>query len=292
MAVYSFSCSAFSDKGSRPGNEDNLFFLDAWRSAQEGPKPFDAVKRREGAALLAVFDGMGGEAEGEFASRTAAETLAAFAPKLQTAPAGELERIAEDFFSAANAAVFSHGQEYGAKCGSTAALLLCRQDGIYAWNIGDSRIFLLRNGELQQISADDTEYARMQRIGGMDMNDPKMERLRHRLTQHLGMSPEEVRLSPHAAVLPVRKGDRFLLCSDGITDGLPGEAIRIRLDAASPAVLAKELVSAALAGGSRDNVTAVVVQVEAAERSLFRFLRKRDHSEEDGSWPENTASRS
>ncbi len=283
MAVYSFSCAAFSDKGSRPGNEDNLFFLDTWRSAGKGTSSFDAAERREEAALLAVFDGMGGETEGEFASRMAAETLGAFAPKLLASPAGELERIAEAFFSAANDAIFFHGQEYGAKCGSTAALLLCREEGIYAWNIGDSRIFLLRDGELRQISADDTEYARMQRIGGFDMSEPKMDRFRHRLTQHLGMSPEEVRLSPHAAILPVRKGDRFLLCSDGLTDGLSEETIRARLDAASPpAALAKDLAAAALKK-SRDNVTVVVAQVEAAERSLFRFLRKRDHSEEEGS---------
>ncbi len=280
MKAFSFSCAVFSDRGARRKNEDNFYFLGQWRRDGADASPFEAAGRRDGAVLAAVFDGMGGESEGDFASRAAAEALDGFASRLLDAPAERLERIALDYFNTANGRICQHSLETGRRCGSTASLLLLRETSLYAWNIGDSRIFRLRGGELSQISQDDTEYARMRQIGGFDADDPKYDRLRSRLTQYLGMPPEEVRLSPHMTVLPFLKGDRYLLCSDGLTEGMDREELRRLLDADKPpSAVAKTLAAAAVQAGSHDNVTALLLQAEAAEGVLSRFVHKRRNPE-------------
>lgn len=265
MAKFSFSAAVSADIGPvRYNNEDNFYFAGSWLTGNGMDRSAALTHRADGCGLYAVFDGMGGEDEGEFASRCAAEELAADAEKLSAAPASELDGLVNAFLERANEAICTRSRAHGGRTGSTVALLLCRNDGIYVWNVGDSRVYYQHKGVLRQLSTDHTEAARMVRMGELTEEAARTDERKHRLTRHLGIPAEDVVLSPSKAA-PVKPaiGDRLLLCSDGLTDVLTDEAVGRLLDAwLSPAETAKALVQQALEKGTRDNVTALVVQIE------------------------------
>lgn len=265
MAKFSFSAAVHADIGTaRTNNEDNFYFAGSRLTGGGADRSAALTHRADGCGLYAVFDGMGGEDEGEFASRCAAEALAECAEALSAAPASELDGLVNAFLERANGRICARSQTHGSRTGSTVALLLCRNDGIYAWNVGDSRIYYQHKGVLRQLSADHTEAARLVRIGELTEEQARTDARKHRLTRHLGIPAEDVVLSPHRAE-PVKPaiGDRLLLCSDGLTDVLPDATVGRLLDAwLSPAETAKTLVREALRADTRDNVTALVVQVE------------------------------
>lgn len=182
-----------------------------------------------------VADGMGGHAAGEVASRIAVELLR---PVLTALTNGHEIALA---INAANDALFDtmlrHPEFKG--MGTTIAGVILRGNHALAWNVGDSRIYLHREGKLTQISIDDV-------VGG------------NMLTQCLGGSVRQTRIEPHINEIRLSPGAQLLLCTDGLTDMLTEDQIATILQG-NREEPAAHLVSAALEAGGFDNVSAVMI---------------------------------
>jgi protein phosphatase len=123
-------------------------------------------------------------------------------------------------------------------------------------HLGDSRAYLLREGELRQLTRDMTTAQLLVDAGLLSAAEAARHRLRHVLTQALG---QDGKVTAQLAYLPLRDGDRLLLCSDGLTEMVEGGQIAGVLQAvAAPQEACQALVDRALAGGGRDNVTVVL----------------------------------
>ena len=237
----------------RTNNEDNCYF-----NGQTLPENNPGIPGlwhgcfREETVCFGVFDGMGGEEDGQLASFLAAQS---FASDCRQTNAGAI-RSGSLFMHAVtnmNIAVYSEAERRGNKMGTTAVLMgVCSGTAIFC-NVGDSRAYRFRDGRLMQISKDHLEtflpFARGVRVR------------KARLSQCIGISPEELALEPHYVRDVLRDGDRYLLCSDGLTDMLSADAIRAVLEENSDVCAAvQRLIECALENGGKDNVTALLVK--------------------------------
>lgn len=205
--------------------------------------------------LFAVADGMGGHAAGEVASEIAVKTLEDMAPA--TADTEALCRAV----MAANVAVFDAAQEnerFGMGTTLTAAVL--EGERIAIAQVGDSRLYLLHQGNLQQITKDHSLMAEMIEAGELTEEEARTHPKRSVITRALGSDPNMV---PDLYELDVAAGDRVLLCSDGLTTMLESREIEhLMLHHRDPQHCANALVNGAIAAGGLDNVTAIVIDVE------------------------------
>ena len=212
------------------------------------------------AGLYAVADGVGGHQAGEVASQTSVETL------LRTF--GEGERTTEGLIKAveaANQAVWQLAQGSREKRGmgtTLTALAVVQEDGeeqLALANVGDSRAYLLQQGELIQLSEDHSLVEELVRDGKLTPAEAQVHPQRSIITRALGMEPAiEV---DSWEIIPYT-GDRILLCSDGLTNELSDERIASTLrQLADPREAAHDLVRQARAAGGSDNITVVVVDV-------------------------------
>jgi len=213
----------------------------------------------ETGTLFAVADGMGGHAGGEVAARLAVDTLTvAFGSK--PSGAGLSEAVNE-----ANRVVHEHSLDNpelrGMGTTMTAAALV-NEDGrdvIALVNVGDSRSYRYHEGELTQITVDHSLAEEMVRSGEISESEAAVHPHRHILTRALGVADDVTvdlwRIQP-------TRGDRFLLCSDGLTNELGSEQIaEVLATVPDPQVAADLLVRAARTHGGSDNITVVVVDV-------------------------------
>jgi protein phosphatase len=234
--------AARSDVGQvRKGNED---------SGYAGPR------------LLIVADGMGGHAAGELASATAVATLAEMADD-ELAQGEALTRLA----AAVDAAGASIGEVVAdnpglAGMGTTATALYWLPDGngakIAIVHVGDSRAYLLRDGELSQITHDHTYVQTLVDAGRISEDEASVHPRRNLLMRALdGVQPVE----PDLSIREARNGDRYLICSDGLTGTVSNTEIAEMLGTGEPTGTVIELVELALARGAPDNVTVVVAHV-------------------------------
>jgi serine/threonine protein phosphatase PrpC len=211
--------------------------------------------------LFAVADGMGGAAAGDVAATIAVESLkVAFqASTREGEPTeGDLIRAAE----VANRAVWEQAESHPAMRGmgtTLVALAKVAGDRLAAINVGDSRLYALHHGELQQVSEDHSLVAELVAEGRISKEEAEIHPRRNIMTRALGVEPEVpvdlFRIEPDA-------GDRFLLCSDGLSRELADDHIAgllRRLD--SPEEAARELVAEANRRGGSDNITVVIVDV-------------------------------
>ncbi|MEH6435879.1 PP2C family protein-serine/threonine phosphatase [Massilia sp. DD77] len=219
-----------------------------------------ALPRR---GLWAVADGMGGHAFGDLASRAVVDALAALPP-----PAGMADFIASarEGLVQVNATLRTDAAaRHVPVMGSTVvALLACGRETACLW-AGDSRIYLYRQGRLQQLTRDHSQAEEL-RARGADaaaaVASPNM------ITRAVGAADMiEFDVAPCAA----RDGDVFLLCSDGLSNPVDEIAMTRVLAGGDCTQAAQELIALALANGGRDNVTAVVVRAEdlSADRTML-----------------------
>lgn len=234
----------------RANNEDNFYFDGLTLSdgntglpeAQSLSVPLDWP------VTMAVFDGMGGEHYGEVASRIAAESLKS---ALDRDPRADLVQMCQN----ANLKICQEASRRGVTAmGSTAVILRLSDARAEVVNVGDSKAFRLRKGELRQISTDHTDASFLLELG--------VTNRRPRLTQNLGVDPEEMVIEPSVAAIELQDGDVFLLCSDGLTDMATPEEIQSVLSrATTPKETVERLLSLALAHGGRDNITVIICRV-------------------------------
>jgi serine/threonine protein phosphatase PrpC len=209
-----------------------------------------------GARLLALADGMGGHAAGEVASQL---VIAALAPLDDDEPGGDLLAKLDAAVRAGNAAIAAQVEMEPELegMGTTLTAILFAGNRLGLVHIGDSRGYLLRDGELTQITKDDTFVQTLVDEGRITREEahshPQRSLIMRALTGH--------EVEPTLTMREVRAGDRYLLCSDGLSDPVTDETILEALKIPDVADAADRLIELALRGGGPDNVTVVVADV-------------------------------
>jgi protein phosphatase len=211
-----------------------------------------------GERLLVVADGMGGLPAGELASDILVRALAVVDKLPDTGePLQDLIAALQTANERIEAAVADDGEREG--MGTTVTALLLTGDRVAALNVGDSRCYLSRDGVLSQLTRDDTYVQALVDQGVLTPADARRHPQRALVTQAVQGGD----FRPGGRVLPVRAGDRFLLCSDGLTDYVAdeviGQTLRLHTDRE---VCAAELITRTLEAGAPDNVTVIVADVE------------------------------
>lgn len=256
----------------RNNNEDNFWCCgDSLEAQNQGMSHIRSghIKQSE-SPLLAVFDGMGGESCGEMAAFLAAESCGkhykTIKDGIQNDPQGFLNELCETM----NQAVCDYGSENKINSmGTTAALLVFGEEAVYSCNLGDSRIYRSDNEKFCQISKD--------HVLGRSLFGKAP------LTQYLGMEEENLQLEPTISRQEIKLGDRFLLCSDGITDMLSDGEIADILSRDIPVEETVEiLVDRALKKGGRDNITVVLCEIMEQPRNMFQRILNWFHKQNEG----------
>lgn len=242
----------------RSNNEDNFYFDGLYmNSDNHGLSNIESkTVSLNSDSFFAVFDGMGGADYGEVASYTAAKDTKRFLTIETNMNPCDITPSLEHLCETVNDAVFDAGQSLGtSKMGSTLAGLYFHSGQVWVCNLGDSRCYMLRNGKMTQISEDHTDEEFMKQ-NGITGRKPY-------LTQYLGIDSQEMMIVPYVKSYYLDKGDRFLICSDGVTDMVDEMQISGMLKwCSSPEVCVEELIRASLDGGGRDNITAIVLDVD------------------------------
>jgi PPM family protein phosphatase len=215
--------------------------------------------------VFVVADGLGGRAGGEVASALAAQ---AFAPLENVWPLRDSAVLATVQTAHARIRARAAAQPELAGMGTTlAGLALTERSGgghgvsvetLLLFHVGDSRVYRLRDGVLRLLTRDHTAVADLLRTGAIDGAEAEWHPQRHVLSRALG-TRESVR--PEARRLRPQPGDRYLLCTDGLSNELAPKVLTALLGSGSPEVAASRLLDEALTEGARDNVTVVVVDV-------------------------------
>lgn len=214
-------------------------------------------ERPSGHRLLIVADGMGGHRGGATASRLCVETVG----EVFRSSSGTPERLLRDALEAANERVHrTAGDDRELEgMGTTAVLLLLTpEDEAWVAHLGDSRAYLLRDGVLRRLTEDHTVVAGMIAQGVLDPEAAESHPRRHELVRCVGFHSE---VTPELDRLQVRPGDRFLLCSDGLSGQVPEDQIRATLQREAPVDAARVLVEAANAAGGSDNTTVMITAI-------------------------------
>lgn len=268
------SAAAVTKTGRRRNNQDNFLLNGKFAPADHDVMSVKYETNTKKPILAAVCDGMGGEASGERASFVACEELAKASAAL-TADAGTNKRTVKSAILHANKRLCDIMQEEQAgRMGSTVIAVLLYDDTLFYTNLGDSRIYLLRDGKLIQITKDHTEGRSMVEAGVLTEEQLKTHPSRNKLNRHLGIFPEEMQLE--CAVYEdasLRAGDKILLVSDGVFGAVEETVMkRILAEKTSAEERAAKLVDTAFESGSKDNMTAMVMDVEQAKKPLLPFL--------------------
>ena len=214
--------------------------------------------------LFAVADGMGGHNAGEVASAMAIEYLRGVALG-GVAPAGAFAQVVRDLNNAIFSAATATTDQRGMGTTLTAAALLeatsetDQPSQIVIANVGDSRTYLLRSGELRQLSVDHSYVQELVTEGLLTIDEARTHPRRNIVTRALGI---DAQVSVDTWTIPMFDGDRFMLCSDGLVDEVPlNEITEMMREHTTPQQVAERLVTAAKWHGGRDNITVIVLDV-------------------------------
>ncbi len=264
--------SGWTDRGKvRPNNEDSFLGLrfDAHEVQHLGKFGDSPVTQTDMA--FAVCDGMGGALAGEYASKIAVEKITKLLPRSFRQSASGLSAgfadILTELYSQVHRALSYLGASYEECRGMETTMSLCwfTPGWVYFGHVGDSRVYYLpaQGGVIKQLSHDDTYVGWLFRNGKINEREARTHPRRYVLQKALGGSNQFV--DPQVGAVGYERGDIFLLCTDGLTDGLYDSGI---LDILRPAVArspetnpARQLVEAAVAASGRDNSTAVVIEM-------------------------------
>lgn len=218
-------------------------------------------------AVVVVADGMGGHACGDVASALAIGAFAELGDG-PLRPEDVVEAVAR-----ANRTILAEGEARPERDGmgtTVTGVALVDLDGVPHWlvfNVGDSRVYRVGDGEVSQVTVDHSEVARLVAAGRITPAQARVHPLRNVVTRSLGMEPTPV---PDTWLAPVAEDDLFLVCSDGLTGELEdeeiGEVVRsVRARDGDLAAMADALVAAAVEAGGRDNVTVVLARLDGTQ---------------------------
>jgi len=267
--VLQIKSSGITDVGlKREGNEDSFSIEDSL-------------------GLYVVADGMGGHLAGEIASKISVEIINKVFRKWLEKDAKEDEIFGEPDNSLsrrgnyilggiklANRVIYElalEKKEYHGM-GTTVVVLLVTPSLVIAANVGDSRIYMLRDGEIERLSRDHSIVAEQVEMGMMTEEEAESSPLRHVLTRNLGSSEE---VEPDIFEIEPANNDRFILCSDGLTD-LVSDKELLDMANAEPdnASLCRNLVDIVLERGAHDNTTIISVELSGIIRPKSGIFKK------------------
>jgi serine/threonine protein phosphatase PrpC len=223
--------------------------------------------------LIAVADGMGGHAAGEVASRIAVQVLQRLTPTLIAADIDEdsvsdllmhsLHSIDAEIAAVAVEEIEKRGM------GTTLTALLVREKSIALLHVGDSRCYRLRGGSLEQLSNDHTVIQELLDQGAISEAEAAEHPQRSMLTQALRGDGD---VTPVLQVYEAKKGDRFLLCSDGLSGVLTEKEIKIGLKKSEKDEAVKFLIDATYINGAPDNVTVLIADISGDVNETTQLL--------------------
>jgi protein phosphatase len=244
-AVLQYLAAAVTDRGrKRPSNEDAFGF-----SVEDG--------------IYLVCDGMGGAAAGEIASSVAVDEVLHLLADRGRNPATTLPEAVETAICAANDAIYARSQRNQRLSGMGTTLVALTVQEKHAWvlNIGDSRCYRLRRGQLEQLTLDHSLVEEQVRMGRMTAAEARRSPLKNVITRALGT---QCRVTPDIFGLEAEPGDLYLLCTDGLTRELSDQTIATLLSGGQPLDdLCACLVDAAKEAGGHDNITCLLVRAQA-----------------------------
>lgn len=245
----------------RENNEDNFIIGNIYNRKSEMNMEVNHYAFQQGKwYCIAVFDGMGGIDNGEMASLYAAEEFY----KIQRKLAGRLsheyiDKLARMGFFNANRRIVDKGKS-GMIGGTTGTVLFTNGDEFKIYHMGDSRAYLMREKELIQLTKDQTLAALKIEAGFYEEDDQRVKADKHRLTEYIGMEKSDDSLNPQESEwIEFRKGDKLLLCSDGLYDMCSDEEIKEVLLGIENENIGSKLVEKALENGGADNITCMLL---------------------------------
>jgi serine/threonine protein phosphatase PrpC len=247
----------------------------------------DSFSIDEGLNLYIVADGMGGHLAGEVASRTAVDLINKSYRKWKSSetpekeifgfPDASLSRSGNYILGGIQLAnkviheMATHHKEYKGM-GTTIAVLAVIPGLIISANAGDSPIYMIRNGRIEKISKDHNFVAEQVEMGLMTEEEASESPMKHVLTKNLGSYED---LDPDIFEIEPAKNDRFVLCSDGLTDLVTDEEIlRMVEDEQEPEFLCRNFIDLALKRGGHDNTTVVTVSLSDTGKPKAGAIKK------------------
>jgi protein phosphatase len=247
---FRISYSGISDKGMiRKENEDDFLVMEKY-------------------FLFCVADGMGGQEAGKLASQTTLESVSKSMHYLQdtgnaTLPYGLTEDMLDKPLLT-NLALFSNSQvnkkSAGRNIGSTLVAAHFTNNGLDYAHVGDSRLYLWRNGRLNQLTEDHSFVYELFKLGKITQTEMRTHQMRNVITQAIGANTI---VEPTLGHMDILSGDKYLLCSDGLTTMLQDEEIIKTFQREfTPSALAHSFVTQANSAGGRDNITVLLISVQ------------------------------
>lgn len=233
----------------RDNNEDKFDFFE----------PEDPAVLATKGCFYAVADGMGGHSAGQIACELALKTVIA---AYYGNPSADTETSLRHAVGQANALIYDTAQTIPDRqgMGTTLTVAVIREDRLTLAQVGDSRAYLLRDGQISQLTEDHSWVAEQVRLGTMTLAEAQISPFRNIITRSIGTAAAvEADVLTHE----LRVGDTLLLCSDGLSGHLEPDEMQTVIVPHSPSVAALSLIEAANERGGRDNITAVVLAVRA-----------------------------
>jgi protein phosphatase len=242
-------------------NEDSILTIEVGRVRRSISEPL---------GLYAVCDGMGGHAAGDVASGLAVQTLArkALAEVMSDGiaddgPPPNWEGWLKTALQEANQAVFGRRRASGNDMGTTCVAALIHGDTATIAHLGDSRCYLVYNQGIKQLTQDHSLVQRLIQLGQLTPEEARFHPQRNVIYKNLG---NKAAVEPDVMAQKITAGDRLLLCSDGLNTMVDDDRIRqIVMSASSPQEACHQLIEAANRAGGEDNISVIVVQMEALD---------------------------
>jgi serine/threonine protein phosphatase PrpC len=223
--------------------------------------------------LIAVADGMGGHAAGEVASRIAVEVLQSLTPALTSEDIDEdsVEDLLMHSLHSIDSEISVVTDEDNEKrgMGTTLTALLIRDKYISLLHVGDSRCYRLRGNTLEQLSSDHTVIQELLDQGAISAAEAVEHPQRSMLTQALRGDGD---VTPVLQMYEIKKGDRYLLCSDGLSGVLTEKEIKVGLKKSDKDEAVKFLVDATYINGAPDNVTVLIADISDSSTTQATLL--------------------
>lgn len=248
----------------RKNNEDNFCFNGLYMDeSQRNSGGLFHLSADQPNQVYAVCDGMGGEEDGEDASLAAVRALAQYFP---TGRRGSGTKQLEELLQRISDTIEDNAKAKGYHSGTTIAMAVICDEMIRIVHVGDSRVYCLEDGKLSRRTTDHSEVQRLYSMGLIPEEEMRTHPRRHAITQFLGMPRANAMVMPAIGEWEqMKNGQRYLICSDGLTDMVGDPEIEEILSGAANAEEAvKQLTIAALDQGGRDNVTSICLFVGGA----------------------------
>lgn len=207
--------------------------------------------------LFLVADGMGGHNAGEYASKVTVETIV---ENIGDSPETDAVRIFDQAIQAANARIrkLAAASPFLEGMGTTVVAATCQGEHLRVANVGDSRLYVVNHDEIRQITRDHSWVEEMVQRGGIGREEARNHPDKNIITRAVGA---EDTVKADFFTVRIQEGDTILMCTDGLTNMLEDEEIRMILDGARDIVeKAQQLVDAANENGGKDNISVILIE--------------------------------